>query len=279
MHEERRGHTDPAASAEELDATAIRANMEATRERISHDLDELGDRLSPQHIKQQIKDNVRDATIGRVEDMARGAADRVNEARRGMMDTVRENPVPAAIAAIGIGWLYMKGRQQDGSARNSHRDSYRYAPGAYSPMDAGYGAGDARRWSTENEPSGAIETVKEKASAVSEGMKQKVEDVAEGAQHAVQRVAHANRQQARRLEDTFRENPLAIGAATVAIGLAAGLAAPRTHIETKLVGEFRDDVVDQVSEKAGETAERAQHKVEQVLNESGGAQQLREGPR
>jgi gas vesicle protein len=267
------------------DTGAIRQEIELTRQRISRDLDQIGERLNPQYVKQQVKDNIRDATIGRVEDMAKGAADRVNEARRGIVETVKENPLPAALAAIGIGWLYINSRKQssgmDGSGNS--RSERQWSDGgygslsAYSPPASGFGARSGFEQGEEDR--GAIDRVKEKAGAVGENIKdaghtirEKVGEVSGSAQDAAHRVMEMEKRQARRLEDMFFENPLAMGAATIALGMAVGLAAPRTHAETKLVGDVRDKVVDRVSEKASETADKAQHAMERALDEGSGPQ-------
>lgn len=51
--------------------------------------------------------------------------------RAGIYDTIRENPIPAALAAIGIGWLFM-----NGSSRGEETNGYRY--GYRSPGPDGY---------------------------------------------------------------------------------------------------------------------------------------------
>lgn len=261
------GAPNARASEQQLETAAIRVEIEETRARISRDLDQLGARLNPEHVKDQIKDNIREATIGRVENMARDAADRVGEARRGIMDTVRENPIPAAMAAIGIGWLYMNGRQQDGrqSSRRHAESGGQWNSGYAPPPIAGYGAYESPGASHDQSP---IERVKEGAGAAGENLKEKVEGVAESAQHAAERVVDMNTQQVRRLEDTFHENPLVIGAATVALGFAAGLAAPRTHAEVKVLGDVRDKVADRVGEAVSETTDRAQQVAERVIDET-----------
>jgi tetrahydromethanopterin S-methyltransferase subunit F len=95
----------------------IRASIEETRERISHDLDEIGERLNPHNVKEDIKEGIREATIGRVEDMAREAGQRLNQASSGLVQTIKDNPVPAVIAGVGIAWLFLG--QSGGSARAS----------------------------------------------------------------------------------------------------------------------------------------------------------------
>ena len=71
----------------------IRAGIMETRERITHDLDEIGERLNPQHIKEELKEGIREATIGRVENMARQAGERLNDGANGIVQTIRSNPI------------------------------------------------------------------------------------------------------------------------------------------------------------------------------------------
>ena len=79
----------------------LRADIRETRERMSQTLDGIGERLNPQVLKQQVRDeiqerkqqlkeNIREATIGRAQHMARDAAGRVTETRRGIADAIRE---------------------------------------------------------------------------------------------------------------------------------------------------------------------------------------------
>src|SRR5688572_31848777 len=97
----------------------LREDIEQTRDRMSDTLDQLGERLNPNRIKRQVSDNIREATIGRVENMARHAADRVNDSKDGVLNTIRDNPIPAAMIGIGLGWLLFNGRREDRYQRNS----------------------------------------------------------------------------------------------------------------------------------------------------------------
>ena len=85
---------------EQAQAAEIRAEIEEAREEMGGTLNELGDRLEPSHLVQQAKENVRDATIGRVEETARGTTDMV-------METIKRNPIPAALAGAGLALLWM----------------------------------------------------------------------------------------------------------------------------------------------------------------------------
>lgn len=97
--------------ADSDDPAAIRAEIERTRQRMSHTVDELGYRLNPDRLKSRVKQNIHDATVGKAENMARIAVDRADETRHSIMDTLRDNPVPAAMVGIGLGWLLVNGRR------------------------------------------------------------------------------------------------------------------------------------------------------------------------
>lgn len=96
------------------DSRALRAEIESTRGRMSQTLDEIGERLNPETIKENVKDSIREATIGRATHMARHAVDSVDRGASGITNIVRENPVPAAMIAIGLGWMLLNGRSERG---------------------------------------------------------------------------------------------------------------------------------------------------------------------
>jgi hypothetical protein len=257
----------------EADTAEIRAEIQATRARMSDNLEQLGERLNPENIKDRVKQDVRDATIGRVENMAQNAADKLGEAKetlgeaqRTMMDVVRENPIPAAMVGIGLGWLAYNTRSQrslsDAWARQrmgrmgSGRYTRGYQQGGYA-AGRGYGAGRM------GEEEGTTDTMREGAHDLSDTAQQKAGELADRAQGMAENMADQTRYQARRLEDQFYENPLAMGAAALTLGLAVGLAIPETQKEQELMGGARDrhadrarDVVDETKEKVGNVVER-----------------------
>jgi ElaB/YqjD/DUF883 family membrane-anchored ribosome-binding protein len=316
---------------DEDDPAAIRAEIRETRERMSDTLEQLGERLNPRHLKEQVKHDIREATIGRVETMARSAADRVNDTRRSITDVIRENPIPAAMVGVGLGWLYWNSRSQgsqlDGSkmsrgswqaggtlaGRSAGGYSTGYGGGAGGRAGAsggygsagyrtGYGSGSSVGGYTGDSEGaeGTLDRVRDRAGDIGDTVKEKASDfggsvkekagalagraqevagnvadraqqvagtVADRAQEMAGSVADQTRYQARRLEDQFYEHPLAIGAAAIALGLAAGLAVPETRKETELMGDARDQLVDRVREVAGETKDKVQHVAERVFDQ------------
>jgi uncharacterized protein YjbJ (UPF0337 family) len=260
------------ASDVEAETAEIRAEIQATRERMSDNLEQLGERLNPENIKDRVKQDVRDATIGRVENMAQNAADKIDEAketlgeaRRTMMDVVRENPIPAAMVGIGLGWLAYNTRQQrslsDAWARQrmGRMGSGRYA-GGYE--QTGYGAGRV------GEEEGTRDRMGDRAHELSGTAQEKAGELADRAQGMAGNVADETRYQARRLEDQFYENPLAIGAAALTLGVAVGLAIPETRGEQELMGGARDRLAERARNVAEETKDKVENVVERVADQA-----------
>jgi gas vesicle protein len=242
----------------------IRAEIRETRERMGDTIEEIGERLNPERLKEQVKDGIRDATTGRVKTMAQNAADRVNEARQSITNTIRENPIPAAMVGVGLGWLIWGGRQQGASGSGS-----RYAARArrgLSDVSLGGSAEGTEFSGPYAEPSAAF-AASERGGGIGESVKETAGELADRAQNVAGTVAEQTRTQSRRVQEQFFENPLAIGTATLALGLAAGLAVPATRKEAELVGDARDKLVDRVRNVARETSEKVQQVAERVVDE------------
>jgi len=149
---------------------AIEANIEQTRMELSSTIDALQQRLNPEALKEEAKDKagdmaehakeaareavqhavheaklhvhdaiedarfaLRDATIGKVENMARMVSETTEDTRYGIVETIKQNPIPAALAGIGLAWLMMN--RQSAPARpqrRSYLDDRGYA------LDRGY---------------------------------------------------------------------------------------------------------------------------------------------
>jgi uncharacterized protein DUF3618 len=78
------------------------------------------------------------------------------------------------------------------------------------------------------------------------------------------------RYQAQRAKTGFwqmlEENPLMVGAATLALGVIAGLSIPSTRKEDELMGETRDRLVEEVKDLGQETLEKGRHVAEAVAD-------------
>lgn len=279
------------------DPNAIRADIADTRERLSNTIEEIGERLNPQVLKENVKDSIREATIGRVSTMARQAADTVSRTTNGITATVRENPIPLAMVAVGLGWMIWNARaDRDAGRYRSRGVDMGYGPdygaGSYDRADAGFGAtlgSESQRFDEMDSP-GLTGRARERARHIGDVAQRRAGEFADRARHtadqARERAQHlagdvkhraedlygtaadATRRGALKVEDTYQENPLAMGAVAMAIGLAAGLAAPVSDREVRWMGDARDELVDRVKDIAEDTREKAEHVASRVAQEA-----------
>ena len=83
---------------------------------------------------------VREATVGKVEHMVHDARETVTDAGTTVIDTIKANPVPAALVAVGLGWLLMSGRSSGSSRRLSPgARGIRYESSGYQGYQPEYG--------------------------------------------------------------------------------------------------------------------------------------------
>jgi ElaB/YqjD/DUF883 family membrane-anchored ribosome-binding protein len=283
-------------SAESESPGELRVEIEETRVEMSGTIDAIQEKLNPDRLKEQVtsavqeqvetvKENIHDATIGRAEEMVS------NVGKSGLVETIKQNPIPAALAGLGIGWLLMN-RQQGASGDRGGFDSGRayyagggqpsygrgrtYGAGSYGyGQGPGYGRGQAYYGpgsegddqSLGDRVGGAAGQAKESVADTASQAKEKVGQFTDQAQDQVGewggQVQYGARQAKSRFDQTLSENPLAVSAVAIALGLAVGMSLPDTPLEDKLMGEARDNVM----EKAQATAQETMQKVGQVAQQ------------
>lgn len=235
---------------EQAEAIEIRADIEETRDEMGGTLQELGDRLEPGHLMQQAKDNVRDATIGRVEETAKGMSDMV-------IDTIKNNPIPAAIAGAGLALLWMN--RSDGHDRYPYANDRARGVSAESGYQAHGGPGIGQKI---GDAAGSVgDTVGGAVGSVKGTAEDAVGTVTQGGAQAVEEVGL-------RVDRFMQASPLAVGAIAVGAGVLAGSMIPETRHEQKILGDASRQVadtvrqtVDDVATKAEETLDETEQKV------------------
>ena len=286
---------DQALQGEQRDPEAERivTEIEETRSGMSHTIDEIGHRLQPQTIASEVSDKIREATVGKVERMVDDAGYTAQQTGTTLMETVKQNPVPAALAGIGIGWLVLRMREQGsrtggngGNGSRYYRDGYGYGTGDRYAYGYGYQGGSAGGGQDPAERvRSAADSAVGKAQDVGANAQQAVESLAGTAQQTVgdaqwqaQRVASDAQRQ---FDRTLNENPLAMGALALGVGAAVALALPSTRKEQELMGEQRDKLVEKASEVASgaldEVQTRAQDLSQQVQSQGGNGQSFEQG--
>jgi hypothetical protein len=206
-----------------------------------------------------------------------------------LWQVTREHPMPAAVIGLGLGWLMVE------SSRKSESDQYdgRYRDYGQGSYRQGYASSNREGFYTgsdfdEETGSGALSAAKDK-----------VKDVAGSARHALSNAGdkvsdasgwtkeHASelgnqvsakatdlkytaKRQVRRAKtgfwQTMEANPLMVGAATLALGVIAGLAIPSTDKEDELMGDTRDHLFDEVKEAGQQALDKGKHVAEAVAD-------------
>lgn len=187
---------------------------------------------------------------------------------------------------------YNQARGGAGRSNWSGRSSLYESSAGYGAYPESYNANyqesyDASEGGVSGRVSSAAGSVKDAASHAGH----KVADVASSAGHKVADVAgtvrerageltheardkatalgYSTRYQARRAQTGFwqmmEENPLAVGIATLTLGVLAGLSLPSTRKENELMGETRDKLVDRMEEVGREALEKGKQVAETAV--------------
>jgi hypothetical protein len=263
------GEAGPEARLEQL-ATEI----DETRDGLTDTIAAIGDKLDPSNIAREASDSVRQATLGKVEQMTYGAQETWRDVRTGntgsIVDTISSNPVPTGMVALGLGMLLMNRGARGSAYRGYDRDARRYDHDQYgrdraswqdSRFDRPAGGGSpldtvGRTVSDAGDAVGrAAEDAGRRMTGVMEGVGQGAGDMGRQAGWMVEQRAG----QVRRFID---ESPLGSGLLALAAGAALGLVLPTTTLEREAIGPARDDLV----EKAESAAHQALDKVEEQVD-------------
>jgi hypothetical protein len=288
------------------DIEITRIQIEETRSELGNTIDAIQERLSPETLKQQAADTVREATIGRAQNMVQSATDTAQDMVGGaaneamgfgsaIVETIRENPIPAALAGIGIGWLFMSSRKNSSSSR-----SYSYAPGrqydqygytlqrdwddqyrgySYDNGSANYGTGYSESGITDRASNmagqaqdvagAAVNSVQDTASNVADQVQNTAGQMAQGVSETAGQLGESAQQgyyQARSgMQRMMDQNPLAVGLMGLGLGAAIGLAIPETETENELMGEQRDQLMDAAQNTVQGYAQKAQNVAQQAV--------------
>jgi ElaB/YqjD/DUF883 family membrane-anchored ribosome-binding protein len=230
--------------------------------------------------------------------------------RRGnrAVNLVRDNPVPIALATIGLGWWMWN--QRAGS-----RSEYEYGR-SFDDVESGTGYGAAgadagayRTFDSERgvwvggESEGATDRVKDAVSNATDrardaaaragGRAREAMASASGrARHAVsdvggrtreiagraqRQIGHAGKRAGTQLQHWMEHNPLAVGAVAMAVGAAVGMALPETRREQQLMGDARERVVERGKAMAQDAVDRAKQAAQHVVETAKSAAEGTEG--
>jgi ElaB/YqjD/DUF883 family membrane-anchored ribosome-binding protein len=227
-------------SAAERSPAEIQRDIERTRDRMSTNIDELGDRLRPDNLKQQAKDAISEKT----QDVMSNMGDQARQTGSRMLDFITQHPLPVAAVSLGAIWLF--------SLRNrSEVSGDRMARFAYTGPERRQPDG---RPSLGRRLADRAEHMKEKVSDATSHAGERAGELKDRVQERAgewQGTARERARQARSGADRMmHENPLAIAVGAAVVGIALGMLLPETDREREMMGPARDRLGDRVQDTA-----------------------------
>jgi ElaB/YqjD/DUF883 family membrane-anchored ribosome-binding protein len=227
----------------------IEHEIERTRERMSSNIDALGERLSPDNLKQQAKE----AIAGKAQDMVANVGDHARQTGSRMIDFITENPLPVAAVSLGAIWLFSMRRGSRSEVSGDRMARFAYTGPERRQPDGRPGLG--RR--LVDRAASVRDTVGDAASHAGERIGE-LKDRAEERAGQLGGTARARARDAKGgLQRMLQENPLALAAGAVVLGLALGVLLPETEPENRLMGETRDELGDRISNVASRVKDAA----------------------
>ena len=231
---------DRAQSGDEV--AQNRTEIERTRADMSETVDAIQERLSPENLKEQAKAQAKDTA---------------REAGSGFVARIKQNPVPAAMVGIGLGWLLMSGREESSGQQRFQDGPYYYERSGGRSYPSYY----------EESSGSSVGQGQDRTGEAASQARDRVGQISGQAQERASQLGSQAQDRAQRAEGGFQqmlqENPLAVGALAVGLGAAVGFSFPETDKENQVMGEARDSLVEQGKERAQDAKERARRVAEE----------------
>ncbi|MBA3496977.1 MAG: DUF883 family protein [Gemmatimonadales bacterium] len=253
---ERQDSTDRDLGTAERSPEEIEREIERTRERMSNNIDALGDKLSPENLKQQAKD----AISVKTQDVVNNVSDQARETGSKFLGFVTENPLSVAAVTLGAIWLFAVRRGDQGEVSGDRMARFAYTGPERREPNGRPGLGrrlmdraDSMRHAVSDKASQAGERageLKERAGELKERVQERAGELGSSAKSRARNAGGG-------LEQMARDNPLAIAAGAAVVGLALGMLLPETEPERRVMGSTRDQFVDRMQETAGRVKDAA----------------------
>ena len=275
-----------------LSAKEIEHEAGQSRARIESMLDQLQGRLSPDQLMEQAKDYFQKGP---------------GEFGSNLGSIVKENPVPVALAGIGLSWLALAGRRhqpqsersepgrsENGLDRHRSLDEHHLDGSEGVPYATGSRGTRVRSIHSDGvdgeakDGSGNGLDLGGRAKSAGEGAKQATRNMGErlgsaGSQardYAGQAQDQAGRT-ARQAKNGFMrlltDQPLVVAGIGVALGALLGAAFPSTEQEDEIMGEASDGLKEKAQAAGHEKMEEAQETVARKVDEAGEQHQEEDG--
>lgn len=236
------------------DPAQLEREIDQQRDHITELVDALGSKLSPGEI------------FERALSYSKGGG---REFAGNLGHTVKENPVPALLTAVGLMWLFA----------GSRHDSVGTTTTTTGTSRAGLGS-SANIGSDHDKPriGERMQHLREGASEKAHSVSDKAHNVANSAKNVAGSARVKARSGAHRASEGFQhmlhDNPMALGAMAIVAGALVGSMLPVTRKEHELMGETSDRLTDRAREKARsglDAATEVGHEVKDAVHSGDGA--------
>ncbi len=240
----------------------LEREIDATRTELLATLEELEHRLSPTDLINQFWSQLR----------RHGGEYGSNLGR-----TLKDHPVPALIASIGLAWMMASStrshnggsygvRHGNGNGSGRFREAKErlreggeqlgehVREGMHGMRQRMHGMRESMRQRSGDARSGVVH-VRERATSSGEHLRERARAMSSSARHGVARARGG-------LGHLLEEQPLLLGAIGLAAGVIAGAALPPTEHEDRAFGRIRDRALDRAKRAGAEGARRARERAE-----------------
>ena len=249
-------------------AEAIRSDIDVIRRRLDDTIDALGDRLQPRHLLDEVLGYLRGNSAegeNRMSQIKERVTQSAESALHSVVDTVKQNPLPALLIGAGVGWMIYESMRDrtpppaDGDYYGYSREGERlaYDPDTHYDRPLEYPSsleGAEAEWSGEadsklgemkdrlaDQASEAKNNLQAKLAEVGEAEREKAGALKDRASEKFQAVKARTGEVAARAKDRTRaaygrtrerivttadRHPLEVGLVALATGVLVGLALP-----------------------------------------------------
>lgn len=227
-----------------------------TRAEMSNTLDEIERRLSPGQIMDEVLSYLKTGP---------------SEFGTNLATSVKHNPMPSMLVAVGLGWLMMSGKSNNSSNNISYSMTSDSMSTGASSSQADLISGKAHELGSRVNT--AAHQSMDKLRQTATGVRDQASDLIHSAGDATQRVSATLREKGNQLSymardkasratesynSLIKEQPLVLGALGIAIGALIGASLPRTRSEDQLLGETSDQVIGKIKEASQEQLSKVQ---------------------
>jgi len=245
---------------EHASSDEIRDEIRGTRREMNDTLDELGDRLHPRHLLDDVIDLFRGSDVGSQsrEQIVRAS----QKVGRGIAEQVKVHPIPALLAGIALArWVYESATEHESESEST----FSAEPGSYPPSEwetgpavgekaQGIVSGAAHK--AQDALSGVARKATSAAGAVGERLREQGRALGHYSAAGGHRIGQGSQAVQQRFRQASQEYPIPVGAGFLVAGLLAGLLIPRTVPEHESLGDAADRLKDKTRAKGEEMLEK-----------------------